>query len=65
MDFYLGGISGKRADWKKATELLQECLQMRPDDGPCHTILKYIQSTGEVNYKGKQPLRYIENNITW
>ena len=64
MDFYLGGISGKRADWIKATELLQECLQMRPDDGPCHTILKYIQSTGEVNYNEKQALCYIEKNIT-
>jgi hypothetical protein len=64
MDFYLGGISGKRANWKKATELLQECLQMRPDDGPSHTILKYIQSTSEVNYNDKHALCYIKYNIT-
>jgi hypothetical protein len=63
MDFYLGGISGKRADWKKATELLQKCLQMRPDDGPSHTILKYIQSTGEVNYNDKHAVCYI--NTIW
>mmetsp|Transcript_8792 Transcript_8792/g.20751 ORF Transcript_8792/g.20751 Transcript_8792/m.20751 type:complete len:96 (+) Transcript_8792:913-1200(+) len=41
--FYLGGPDGSLADWEEARECLEECLRLRPSDGPSRTILRYIQ----------------------
>mmetsp|Transcript_10302 Transcript_10302/g.16085 ORF Transcript_10302/g.16085 Transcript_10302/m.16085 type:complete len:327 (-) Transcript_10302:137-1117(-) len=45
MDLYLGGDDGTRADWKTALVVLEECLELIPDDGPSLAIRKYIKKT--------------------
>ena len=42
-DLYLKGLEAyRRQDWDSAEQRLQECLRLRPDDGPSHVLVERI-----------------------
>lgn len=44
IDCYLGGPDGSEADWPAATMLLQFALELKPNDGPCQAILRFMEA---------------------
>lgn len=49
---YLGGQDGSQSDWPVARKLLVSCLQQSKHDGPCETLIRYMNSHSE---NGKAP----------
>eukprot|EP00287_Rhodomonas_sp_CCMP768_P032076 CAMPEP_0202853512 /NCGR_PEP_ID=MMETSP1389-20130828/90520_1 /ASSEMBLY_ACC=CAM_ASM_000865 /TAXON_ID=302021 /ORGANISM="Rhodomonas sp., Strain CCMP768" /LENGTH=242 /DNA_ID=CAMNT_0049532061 /DNA_START=1 /DNA_END=729 /DNA_ORIENTATION=- len=60
MSFYLGS-SDCPTDWARAAQVFKQCLSVKPNDGPCVAILKYIEEKAvdghaPESWKGFRPL---------